>query len=717
MLTGIIEPALNIELMNMVIDSNDVGIWDWDLVSGDIKINSSLANQIGYSLSELQPINFETWVLKVHPVDLERANEKLNNYHEGKAKSYSSVVRMFHKDGHFVWIKAKGKTVQWDEDGVPTRMIGIHIDVTPLKQANHDLETKTNLLKEAQKIARLGGWEFNIETNKLIFTEEACGIKNAEVNHDTPFENGLELFTPESKKVILTALEDAIVEGDDFDIELEAITKNGKKIDVRTTCSVTKVNGVPIKLTGIFQDITQHKSVLKNLEQSHKKLLTQTLYDPLTGLPNRKLLAERMEEAILRSNKINNQFAIAFIDIDGFKLINDKYNHSVGDELLCHIAKRLKRTVRSCDTVARFGGDEFIAIIDDIGGESSYTPMIERMLHALAMPITFNGYTFNVTGSIGVTSYPTDTSEPGRLIRHADQAMFTAKTKGKNTYHLFDVNKGEEAINRNAELTSIKNGLKNKEFVLYYQPKINLGDMNVLGVEGLIRWNHPTRGVLEPAEFLPLIEQDMLIVDFGNYVISQALEQLKIWKSKGCDFAISVNISPLQIQHATFFPYLQRMLEKHKDYTPGSLTLEILENASFSNFQHTSKVIEACIKMGVNFAIDDFGTGYSSLSYLKKLNARYLKIDKGFIIGMLNDSEDCALVEGIIGLARAFDCQIIAEGVETIEHGRKLRELGCDYAQGYGIAKPMPIEKLQEWLDGWLVNAEWNALSVMNNSH
>jgi EAL domain-containing protein (putative c-di-GMP-specific phosphodiesterase class I) len=306
-----------------------------------------------------------------------------------------------------------------------------------------------------------------------------------------------------------------------------------------------------------------------------------------------------------------------------------------------------------------------------------------------------------------VTLYPQDASGLDQLIRHADQAMHVAKQAGKNRYRLFDTAKNNEIKSQLASIENIDAGLSNREFVLYYQPKVNIRTSEVIGVEALIRWQHPVRGLVPPMEFLPAIEGHAISIKIGEWVILSALTQISQWQGAGLNFPISVNISAYQLQQDNFTNRLAALLSTHPEVNPYCLELEILETSALSDINKVFATMSACNELGVRFALDDFGTGYSSLTYLRRLPAQLIKIDQSFIREMLEDAEDRAIVEAIIGLAKSFRRDVIAEGVETINHGRELLQMGCELAQGYGIARPMPADDIPEWISNWTANDVW----------
>jgi diguanylate cyclase (GGDEF)-like protein/PAS domain S-box-containing protein len=481
----------------------------------------------------------------------------------------------------------------------------------------------------------------------------------------------------------------------------ENFTKDGKTIicEWHNTPIVTEtgsVNGV----TSLVQDVTEIKEYQKQLEHiAH--------YDVLTSLPNRTLLADRLNQALVRSKKRNERLAVVFLDLDGFKAVNDAHGHNLGDELLIALAHRLKNVLRDGDTLSRFGGDEFVAVLTDLKLGQDFEPIIEDLLKAASDTIIVADTLLKVSASIGVTLYPLDDTDADQLIRHADQAMYVAKQKGKNCYHMFDRVSDDKIKTQRESIQRISKGLENHEYVLFYQPKVNMRTGVVIGAEALIRWQHPERGLLPPLEFLPVIENNAVSIDIGEWVIDTALAQMAKWQTLGINIPVSVNVGAMQLQQKDFATRLATILIKHPDVLASNLQLEVLETSALGDVMDASQIMNNCVKLGVNFAIDDFGTGYSSLTYLRRLPVDLIKIDQTFVRDMLVDSEDLAIVVSVIGLATTFHRKVIAEGVETIAHGTALLELGCDFAQGYGIARPMPAEKLLEWTTSWQPDETW----------
>ncbi len=430
-------------------------------------------------------------------------------------------------------------------------------------------------------------------------------------------------------------------------------------------------------------------------------------HDPLTQLPNRILLADRLSLALARTQRAQRLLAIAYIDLDHFKPVNDSLGHTAGDQLLVMVAQRLKEHVRADDTVCRLGGDEFVLLLSDLGTIDECLQTIERLLATVGRPYALDGKTISITTSIGLTIFPFDDADADTLMRHADQAMYVAKQSGRNRFHLFDAEQDRQVQARRSNRNRIEAALAHDEFVLFYQPKVDMRQGRVIGAEALIRWQHPEEGLLPPSRFLPEVEDTDFAIPLGEWVIETALRQLEAWHAAGMPLEVSVNISPRHLQSPDFTVRLAALLEKHPGVRPDSLELEVVESAALEDVLRIAEVITACHALGVSFALDDFGTGYSSLSYFKRLHVDTLKIDQSFVRDLLTDDEDHAIVEGVISLTRTFKRQVVAEGVETAEIGAALLALGCSIAQGYGIARPMPAADMPAWIDRWQPYPQW----------
>ncbi len=449
-----------------------------------------------------------------------------------------------------------------------------------------------------------------------------------------------------------------------------------------------------------FADITTLKETQVRLE----KLAS---FDPLTGLPNRTLLADRLAQSISQAKRRNRLLAVCFMDLDGFKPVNDTLGHDAGDLLLQEVAQRLSATLRAGDTVARIGGDEFVLLVGDLSDVEELETGIQRVLESIAAPFTVKGRTVSLTTSIGITLFPIDDDDPDTLLRHADNAMYRAKQEGRNRFHMFDIADAVISEERAQRRERLRQAIAAGELRLHYQPKVSLRDERVTGVEALLRWQHPERGLLPPGDFLPEVEQEEIICDIGTWVLRQALQQQKRWSERGLALPVSVNIAARQFLAADFLSTLQTVLREFPDRLADGLELEILESAAIEDIGRMAELIERCHTLGVRFALDDFGTGYSSLTHLQNLPADTLKIDRSFVNNMLTSRSGLAIIEAIIGLANAFQCELVAEGIETAEQGTLLARMGCEAAQGFFIARPMPAGDIPEWVGRYQPTREW----------
>ncbi|MET0020096.1 MAG: EAL domain-containing protein [Candidatus Thiodiazotropha sp. 6PLUC1] len=456
-------------------------------------------------------------------------------------------------------------------------------------------------------------------------------------------------------------------------------------------------------LYSIIHDITDRKKAEAELDKiAH--------YDALTGLPNRLLKADRLNQAIVRAKRNDMQVAVCYLDLDGFKPINDTYGHDTGDQVLIEIGQRLQMTVRAGDTVSRIGGDEFVLILTELTNLVACEVILQRVMENIALPIQVDSVEVEVSASIGYTLFPSDNSDADLLLRHADQAMYIAKERGKNCFHLFDPEQDRQVKAYRENYQRLEKAFTNEEFTLYYQPKVNMYSGQVIGVEALIRWIHPDEGLVAPGAFLHNLTNTELEIELGQWVLGTALAQILEWQLAGIDLSVSINISPHHLQHTEFINHIKTALAKYSAVKPQKLELEILETTSIQDLNRIIKSLVSCQDLGLQITLDDFGTGYSSLTYFHRLPVNTLKIDRSFVRDMLEDPQDLAIVDSVVRLAQAYHHPVIAEGVESIEHGAALLRLGCQLGQGYGIARPMPAENIPGWLNAWDSDDEWQYL-------
>ena len=476
--------------------------------------------------------------------------------------------------------------------------------------------------------------------------------------------------------------------------------------ELLTISAMTSAEGDSQHYVGLFSDITQTKQQQETLElMAH--------YDVLTKLPNRVLFADRFVQAVAHSKRTHTWLGVCFLDLDNFKPINDTHGHNIGDQVLMQVAKRLNENVREEDTLSRFGGDEFAILFRDLESYGQCERMLMRIHEALAEPYQIGNLQLKLSASSGVAIYPLDDADLDTLLRHADQAMYQAKLTGRNTYRLFNPQQNRQTIEKHALLGELRQAINDNQLTLFYQPEINMRSGKVVGVEALLRWQHPQKGLLLPAAFLPAINGTELEILVGNWVIRHALQQSAALQNAGHDVFVSINIAAPHLQTAGFTDNLQRLLAEYPHIAPNRLQLEILETSALGDVRTISQILRTCREqLGVQVALDDFGTGYSSLTHLRHLAANSVKIDQGFVRDMLDDANDFNIIDGVIALARAFNRQVVAEGVESLDHGKMLLLLNCDLAQGYAIAKPMPADELIDWLNHFQPPQPWLDLAA-----
>lgn len=450
----------------------------------------------------------------------------------------------------------------------------------------------------------------------------------------------------------------------------------------------------------VFRDRSQQ-------EQAQQRLAWQATHDALTGLPNRALFADRLREAIAHSEREPQLVAVGLFDLDRFKPINDRLGHAAGDELLRQVALRAEDVLRETDTLARLGGDEFAFVLPQLRHVDEAEAITGRLLSRLAEPFDLGAETVSVSASIGYTLYPLDPADADLLLRHADQAMYTAKHAGRACAHLYDASSDAAEAAFRAGLKAVRHALERHEFEWFYQPKVDMRRGTVAGFEALVRWRHPEPGLLAPQEFLPYLSTGALAIELGVQALDAALTQLETWQAEGLRTAVAVNIAPDHFTAERFVADVRAALARHPGCAPGQLEIEIVESAAIEDVGHAARVIAAIQALGVSVALDDFGSGYASLSYLKRLPVDTLKIDQGFVRDLLDDGGDLALVEAITALGNVFGKRIVAEGVELAEQGVVLMRLGCEQAQGYGIARPMPGSEAAAWCRRWRPDASW----------
>jgi diguanylate cyclase (GGDEF)-like protein len=434
-----------------------------------------------------------------------------------------------------------------------------------------------------------------------------------------------------------------------------------------------------------------------SLAEANQELTYLALHDNLTKLPNRVLLGDRLDRAIQSANRENSRFALMFMDLDGFKTVNDAYGHHIGDLLLVEVAQRIGLNVRSQDTIARVGGDEFV-LLASVAEPADAATLADKVLTAIQEPFQVAGRLLRISTSIGIAIYPGNGARQDDLLTNADAAMYHAKVSGRNAYCFFEASINAHVHEQLQLVQDLRLALERHELILQYQPKFTAPNGPVIGVEALVRWAHPTRGLIAPDQFIPLAEKTGLIVPIGEWVLDEACRQISEWREAGRrDWTMAVNLSALQFGHASLIQTVREALKRHA-LEPGCLTLEVTESTAMRSADASLRILQQLRDMGVSIAIDDFGTGYSSLLYLKRLPASELKIDRGFIRDLARDTEDAAIVSAIVALGQTLNLNIVAEGVETSAQQEFLTRLGCNSLQGFLLGHPMSADHLIEAL-------------------
>ena len=668
----------------------------WELNLGDHTAHRTLLHDRIFGYQTLLP--HWTYELFLEHVLPEERPDVDRQFHVALATQteWCFECRIRRADGDVRWIYCAGDPLQ-NPQGETELLSGIVQDITERKLAEEQLRLSSSVFSHAWEGILITTTDGTIVDINDAFSR-ITGYSRDEVLGKNPrmLSSGLQ------NQAFYADLWNSLIKKGHWYGEVWNRRKGGEMYAIIETISaVNDAQGIPRHYVAMLTDITRLKAHENELEHiAH--------YDPLTNLPNRILLADRMRQGITQVHRRNTTLAVVFLDLDGFKAINDKNGHEMGDRLLIVIASRMLQAIREGDTFARVGGDEFVAVLRDLDNEGAIVPLLNRLLAAAFEPVKIGDLSLQVSASLGVTFYPQkETVDADQLLRQADQAMYQAKLMGKNRYHVFDAALDESIRVHHEGLDRIGVALIEQEFELHYQPKVNMRTGAIIGAEALIRWNHPEKGLLSPALFLPEIEDHPLSIEIGEWVIDTALTQIERWRSQGLDIPVSVNVSARQLQKTDFVTRLRDILAAHPDIMPSCLELEVLETSVLLDITKVSHLIETCREIGVNFALDDFGTGYSSLTYLKRLPVTLLKIDQSFVRDMLNDSEDLAIIKAVIGLGRTFRREVIAEGVETVEHGTLLLQLGCELAQGYGIARPMPADQLPKWAATWRPDTAW----------
>ncbi len=547
----------------------------------------------------------------------------------------------------------------------------------------------------AERGSNDGLWDWNLKSNEVYFSirwKSMLGLEDSEVENSP--EEWLNRVHPEDIERVKAQIA-AHLEGltPHFESEHRMLHRDGTyRWMLSRGIAIRDADGKASRMAGSETDISGHKL-------AEKELLHDAFHDELTGLPNRTLFIDRLGFAIGRTKQPGNySFAVLFLDVDRFKIVNDSLGHKTGDKLLIAIARRLKGCLRSGATVARFGGDEFAILLDDVQNVSDATRVAARIQKKLAAPFNLSGQEVFVTASIGIAPSAAECERPEDLLHNADMAMYRAKARGKACYERFDVGMRASAVARLQLESNLRRAAEREEFRLYFQPITSLEDGVVTGAEALVRWEHPERGLISPGEFIPLAEETGLIVPIGEWVLRTACAQARAWHAAGhSDLRVTVNFSARQFEHPNLAELIRTVL-KETGLAASALELEITESIAMKDVDFSGEILTELSADGIHISIDDFGTGSSSLRYLKRFPIDILKIDQTFVRDLTSDSSDAAITAAMITMAHALELKVIAEGVETEEQLAFLRSRRCDEMQGYLFSRPVPTEAFTKLL-------------------
>ena len=679
------------ERMELALIGSKTSIVDWNLINNEFYLSPSWKEMLGYRDDEL-PNKILTWRQRVHRDDRKNLFSSLKKTKKKKIEYFENSHRLRHKDGHWVWILGRAQLL-YDENKTAVRMIGTHADIT------NEKELQLKYSQKAQMIEQIHDSVISTDLKGVITscnygTELLLGYTSSELvgKHITI------LYLKEDYELLGKNIETLMKNGEQHST-VRLIKKSKEVMDIELSLSLIKdeKNNV-VEMVGYAQDITKRKRAEAEILRQKDILDHQAHHDALTGLPNRILFNDRLEQSLKKAKRSHTKIAVLFIDLDHFKEINDSLGHAVGDEILKIVTKRLNRAIRNEDSIARLGGDEFVVMIDNLLQGQNASLLAQKILEVLAQPVTLEGHILYVSSSIGISIYPDDGSSTDNLLKYADAAMYKAKAEGRNNFQFYSTEMTELAFERVVMEASLRASLKNEDFIVYYQPQVDAKNSKVIGMEALVRWNHPTMGVISPAKFIPFAETTGLIIELDQYVMRTAMKQIVQWYKDGLNPGkLALNLAVKQLQKKDFIQTLENMLRETK-CEAECIELEVTESQIMHHPEEAIIALNQISDIGIELAIDDFGTGYSSLSYIKKLPIHKLKIDQSFIRGLPADAEDSAITKAIISLAQNLNLNILAEGVETDEQRKFLLENGCNYVQGYFYSRPVDADAMREIL-------------------
>ncbi len=683
------------ERLELALMGNNDGVWDKNIEANILYLSPRWKEIIGYKDNEIKN-EPDTWRKRVHPDDLERALKDIQNHLDGKTEFYENIHRLKHKDGHWVWVHDRGKKIL-NKDGKVIRMIGTHTDITKEKEMQLKFKHQQQIIEQIHDCVIL------IDQDGYIVSWNRGAEVLLEYSRQEIAGRHISILYGDKNRYIISRFVKTLQKKEKLDIELELIKKSKKKIFTESSISLFRdENGKTIGIIGYIKDISRRKKAEIELKKQEKVLWYQANHDSLTKLPNRVLFGDRLERSIEKANRHNRRFALFFLDLDRFKQINDSLGHEVGDKVLKKISIIIKSLLREEDTLARLGGDEFIIITGCWIKSKHIKSLANKIIDALKEPVLVDDYKLYVSVSIGISLFPNDSKSAHNLLKFADSAMYKAKEEGRNNYQFYSQEMTELAFERVALETDLRFAIKNEEFTVFYQPQIDAIGEKIIGMEALVRWQNPTKGLISPAKFLPLAEETGMIMEIDQLVMKQAMKQVGEWRDRGLEPGVlALNLSMEHLNNQKFIKSTQDSMFLY-NLDAKYLEFEVTEGKVMKKPEEMILKLKKLNDMGIKIAIDDFGTGYSSLSYLKKLPIDILKIDQSFVRHIPDSEDDSSIVKAIIALAKSLNLELIAEGVETAEQKDFLIANGCRNIQGYYYSKPLDSAEMEKLLLGYI---------------
>ncbi len=673
---------------NLSIQGANDGVWNWDIKNDIYNTSIMTKENFGYTKEEQESIDtISKWQSLVHPDDLPKGRKKLSDYVDTGEDIYENIFRVKTASGEYRWILIRGKLIR-HENGEPMKLAGSHTDLTEQMLLQENLHQEKELVESISReapIMILVCDRTGIVKKINNYAEKLLGYEEVEIQG----KNAYQIFIEEQEKSEFDKHLEQIFLGNSMsNIETKIATKSG---EIKTILwSNSFLHDMEDEITGLVfvsVDISDRKEMEEKLERL-------AYFDPLTEMFNKEKFREDTISLISNNHKIGNSFAMIYVDIDNFKLVNDTMGHAAGDELIRHIGGSMVESIGSGERVYRFGGDEFVILVEN-SSETMLEFKINALMDKIRIPWQYKEHTFHISASAGVAVYPYHGLDFEQLMQNADTALSFAKEKGKNIFVVYDREMREKAWNHIQLSNDLRSALERDEFELHYQPQINLSTGDVVGVEALIRWDHPIKGNIPPVDFIPFSEETGQIDKIEEWVIETACRQSKKWYQNGYkNISISINISGKMLGRSEWIDRIQKYISNCKSY--GRIVFEITETAIISDLEESLVSLIQIHDLGIKLALDDFGTGFSSLTYLQKLPIDIIKLDKDFIWEIGVDEGKEFIIKAVIDLAHNLGMSVVGEGVETDEQLQFLKDAGCDYAQGYLFNKPMNVTDVEK---------------------